>query len=54
MRALLSDPRALNALLLVIYLANTARWLYEGRFPQALYWFGAGCIIIGVTWGMGR
>jgi hypothetical protein len=45
---LLTDPRALNALLLFLYAANCVRWAFVSK-ADALYWAGAFIITTAVT-----
>lgn len=45
----MSDPRLLNYILLGIYIVNSFRWLFNGSYADALYWFGAFVITTAVT-----
>lgn len=51
---LLTDPRAFNFLIMAIYALNIARWAYEGKPVDALYWTGALIITATVTFGYGH
>ena len=51
---MLTDPRAFNFLIMAIYTLNIARWAYEGKPVDALYWTGALIITATVTFGYGH
>ena len=52
--AILTDPKALNYLLLLIYGCNAVRWAAAGSWPDSLYWAGALAITVAITWGFAR
>lgn len=47
----LLDPRVFNYVILVLYIFNTIRWAFHRSLGDVLYWGGATCIILGVTFG---
>ena len=50
----LLDPRLFNAIIMSLYLVNTAWWVYHRNWPQALYWLAALQITAAVTWGVSK
>jgi hypothetical protein len=48
---LLLDPRGFNYLIMVLYLANAARWALAGKWGDTCYWLSALAITASVTWG---
>lgn len=48
MRAL-TDPRIFSFIILGLYACQAARWAWEGKWWQVLYWTGAFIITTSVT-----
>lgn len=46
------DPKFFNCIILFLYFINSARWVIEKNFGQAVYWFGAFVITFAVTFLM--
>jgi hypothetical protein len=46
---LLTDPRALNFLLLGIYCANSIRWACARSWQDSLYWASAFALTVSIT-----
>lgn len=53
-KAILSDPRLINFVLLALYSGNVVRWTVAGSWADATYWLGALIITVAVTFGYHR
>lgn len=49
LRAMWTDPRILNYVLMAFYVLLALRWAAERSWFDVLYWVGALCITVGVT-----
>jgi len=47
--AMLTDPKAFNYLIMVLYLLNACRWAYECKWADVCYWISALAITATVT-----
>jgi hypothetical protein len=45
----LLDPRAINVLIIALFLAAAIRWAIEKNWPQVMYWLSAAVLNISVT-----
>lgn len=45
----ITDPRALNFLLMLLYTANSIRWAYAKSWQDSLYWGSALLLTISIT-----
>lgn len=48
---IISDPKAFNYLIMVLYMLNSIRWLVHGNYADACYWLSALAITATVTFG---
>jgi hypothetical protein len=48
---LLTDPKAFNYLIMVLYGLNAGRWALAGSWADVAYWTGALWITASVTFG---
>lgn len=46
---LMSNPRLINYLIIVVFSVAFAVWTYHGKYWDSLYWFGSIVITIAVT-----
>lgn len=46
---LITDPKAFNYLIMVLYLLNACRWAYESKWADVCYWISALAITATVT-----
>lgn len=44
-----TDPRAFNFLIMVLYACNAARWAWAGKIADVCYWLSALAITATVT-----
>jgi hypothetical protein len=51
---LLTDPKAFNYLIMVLYFINSIRWAFAGNYGQVVYWVSAFFITFSVTCMMGK
>lgn len=49
LKAILTDQNLFNYLLIVLYMASATRHLFAGNWWDVLYWVGATCLTVGVT-----
>jgi hypothetical protein len=45
----LSDPRAINVLIIILFIVAAIRWTCAGNVPQAGYWASAALLNVFVT-----
>jgi hypothetical protein len=48
---LLADPRALNYVLMLLYVVNASRWAYHRSWGDVGYWLCAAGLTASLTWG---
>lgn len=51
MRAVLTDPRLFNFVIMALYALNACRWAYARSWADMCYWLSALAITATVTWG---
>lgn len=49
MKALLTDPRVFNFVIMTLYLANAVRWAFAKKWADVCYWLSALAITATVT-----
>jgi hypothetical protein len=49
MRALLTDPKLFNYVIMVLYALNAGRWAYQRNVADCCYWLSALAITATVT-----
>lgn len=49
MRALLSDPKIFNYVIMVLYSLNATRWAFQRNLADCCYWLSALAITATVT-----
>lgn len=49
MRAILTDPKFFNYVIMVLYALNAARWAYHKSLADTCYWISALAITATVT-----
>jgi hypothetical protein len=47
----MKDPRIFNYVIMSLYLLNSIRWAFAGKWGDVAYWISACCITASVTWG---
>ena len=48
---LITDPKAFNYLIMVLYFMNSIRWAFAGNYADVCYWLSAFAITATVTFG---
>lgn len=48
----LSDPRAMNVLIIVLFVVAGIRWAFAGNWPQSGYWLSAALLNVFLTIGV--
>lgn len=48
---LITDPKAFNYLIMVLYFMNSIRWACAGNYADVCYWLSAFAITATVTFG---